>query len=94
VNDPETLWRALVLLVSIVTGIIAWLGKRHIDRLDSLDREAVRHHDLKELEERLTEDRKTMHEENQRRFAEVREDIRSVNNSIERVLYHRGGSER
>ena len=92
-ND-ETLWKALWVLLAMVTGLITWLGKRYVDRLESLDREAVRHHDLKELEERLSEDRERMHAENQRRFSEVREDIGRVNNSIERVLYHRGGSER
>ena len=93
-NEPDYLFRALCGLFAFVTGLLAWLGRRHVERLDELDREAVRHHDLKELEERLTLDRERMHEENQRRFTEVREDIKGINNSIERVLYHRGGSER
>jgi len=90
--NEETLWKLLWALLTVVTGILGWLGRRHVDRLDSLDREAVRHHDLKELEERITSGHEKMHEDNQRRFEDVRDDIKSLRQNIERFLFR--GSDR
>ena len=90
-ND-EVLWKVLWALLAVVTGLLAWLGKHHVNKLEDLDREAVRHHDLKELEERLVFDRTRMHNENGKRFDDVRDDIKSLRQNIDRVLFR--GSDR
>jgi len=86
VND-EILWKVLLGLLGVVTALLAWLGKHHVNKLEELDREAVRHHDLKELEQRITVTHSRMHVDNQGRFEELRGDIKDLRQTIERVLF-------
>lgn len=85
-ND-EIVWKVLWGLLAAVTGILGWLGKRHVDRLDELDREAARQHHIKEIEDRITSNHERMHADNQRRFEEIRDDFKSLRSNIERLLF-------
>jgi len=88
------------LLATALAGIAVFFVKRYSDKLEQLDAEAVRKRELKELEERLSEnqheleDRLTqsqreMHTQNSGMLSEIRADIGRMTARID-AMFHRG----
>lgn len=66
-NDPKA---AFIAVLGVLMGVLAWLGKGALKRIESLERHSVTKSDLKVL-----------HEENLGNFKEVKELIRQSNES-------------
>jgi hypothetical protein len=65
-------------LLALCVGLLTFFGKRYVDKLDALDAAAVRKHDLKELEERMTESRSDMHLQNQSQMREINDNVKDM----------------
>lgn len=78
-------------LLALCVGLLTFFGKRYVDKLDSLDAEAVRKHELKELEERLGQDQREMHEQNRSTLADIRNDIRELRTRVDSA-FNRGSN--
>lgn len=91
-NDPWTISTATVisLLATALAGICVFFVKRVLDKVELLDAEAVRKRELKELEERLSEDQRVMHGENRTTMGEIKTDIGRLTARID-AMFNRGG---
>lgn len=76
-------------LATALCGVCVFLVKRTLDKVEQLDAEAVRKRELKELEERLAQDQREMHEQNRSTMADIRNDIRELRTRIDGAF--RGG---
>lgn len=75
-------------------GLLTYFGKKYVDKLEALDAEAVRKHDLKELEERMEASREWMHEQNQKSLGEINTTVTNTGARIDQLLRdmsNRGG---
>lgn len=77
------------LLATALAGISVFFVKRYIDKLEKLDAEAVRKRELKELEERLSQDQRGMHVENRATMSEIKTDIGRLTARID-AMFNRG----
>lgn len=81
-------------LLTGFVGLLTYFGKKYVDKLDALDAAAVRKHDLKELEERMSETRSDMHLQNQTQMKEINENVKEMGkrfDNLVRDLLNRGG---
>lgn len=70
-------------LATALCGVCVFFVKRTLDKVEQLDAEAVRKRELKELEERLAQDQREMHEQNRSTMADIRNDIRELRTRID-----------
>jgi len=63
-NDLDG-WKAFQLASTFVVGILAWLGKRAVDKIERLQDNSVTRSELKENMALMREERQSMHQENQ-----------------------------
>lgn len=91
-NEPWTISTATVisLLATALAGICVFVVKRTLDKVEQLDAEAVRKRELKELEERLSQDQKEMHEQNRATLGSIRDDIGRMTARID-AMFNRSG---
>jgi hypothetical protein len=91
-NDAWTVSTATVvsLLATGLVGICMFVVKKLFDKVEMLDAEAVRKRDLKELEERLEQNQREMHEQNRITMGDIRGDIRELRNRVDGA-FNRGG---
>jgi hypothetical protein len=91
-NDAWTVSTATVvsLLATGLVGICMFVVKKLFDKVEMLDAEAVRKRDLKELEERLEQNQREMHEQNRTTMGDIRGDIRELRNRVDGA-FNRGG---
>jgi cell division protein FtsB len=69
---------AIIWLLGVVMALLAWLGKRQINRIDSLERESVTRKELAETLTQMREDRQQMHSENKAEFRYIRERVDAI----------------
>lgn len=91
--EPWTISASMVisLLGTALAAVCVFILKRSLERLDKLDAEAVRKRELKELEERLTQDQQAMHEQSRSTMADIRNDIRELRTRIDGAFTRGGG---
>lgn len=96
-NDPAwhlTASDVISGLTALLVAIIVFYGRKHIAKLEELDAQAVRKHDLKELEERMEESRRDMHSQNQSSLREINDNVKDTRRGLDtlvRDLMNRGG---
>ncbi len=81
-------------LLAVSVGLLAFFGRKYVEKLDALDAQAVRKHDLKEFEERMEESRRWMHEQNQHSLREINDSVKDTRkdlNTLTRDIMNRGG---
>lgn len=73
-NEPNWFeWAA-----GIAMAALGWLFKRHVNRVDELEKNAVTHTQLGDALKQMREDRLRMHEENREDLAYIRERLDSI----------------
>lgn len=77
-------------LASALCGVCVFFVKKYLDKVEKLDAEAVRKRELKELEERLAQDQREMHEQNRSTLSEIRTDIGRMTSRID-AMFNRSG---
>lgn len=93
-NEPQWTVSAgtvISFLASAIAGISVFFTKRYIDKVDQLEAEAVRKRELKELEEKLTNDRREMHAENLRKLTSIETGLAQANQRMDSILFELNG---
>lgn len=65
-------------LFGVLMGLMAWLGKRQVTRIDDLEKQGVTREELSEALTQLREDRLCMHNEN-------RDELRYIRNRLDGI---------
>lgn len=81
-------------LLGVCVALLTFFGKKYVDKLDMLDAEAVRKHDLKEIEERMEVRGDWMHEQNQKSLGDLNANVSNMGARIDQLLRdmsNRGG---
>ena len=92
-NEPAwTISTATVisLLAAALGAVCLFIVKKLFEKVEQLDAEAVRKRELKELEERLSQDQRKMHEQNSGTLGDIRNDIRDLRTRVDGA-FNRGG---
>lgn len=80
---------------ALVVAAMAWFLKRHFEKFDELDREAVRKKDLKELLEAMKAETDSKHLANLRSMDSIATEVHGTNKRIDemftKLLYRSGG---
>lgn len=76
-------------LATALCGVCVFFVKKYLDKVERLDAEAVRKRELKELEERLAQDQREMHEQNRSTLGEIKSDIGRMTARID-AMFNRG----
>lgn len=77
------------ILASALCGVCVFFVKKYLDKVERLDAEAVRKREIKELEERLAQDQREMHEQNRSTLTEIKTDIGRLTGRID-AMFNRG----
>lgn len=72
------------ILASTLCGVCVFFVKKYLDKVEKLDAEAVRKRELKELEDRLENNQREMHQQNSTTLSEIRSDIRGIYGMLNR----------